>query len=539
MNNVVSRRSFVAGGASAMAFGALALAGCSSGNGGSDVGSMMWDDEADVVVVGFGGAGAAAAINASEAGASVIVLEKAPEKDCGGNTSVSGGTMCLADPDNLATAREFIRYQMPDTTADEEIDGYLKESSTLQKWLEDHGANVETSETKGSMYGALESSVAFPVAAKVGGNGYSLFTFLKGVVATSAGVAVHYETPASKLVFDPDTKEVRGVIATGSDGKDIAVKAKRGVVLCCGGFENDHQMKTAFYPPEVPIYPCGTPYNTGDGIRMVVEIGAQLRGFSSVEWGCHCCKPASEEVGVSCGFTWTDFECWNNSIMVNVRGARFVNESGRTVSDRKIMRPLHDKSQLPELAFSMDTLGYENLPMFFICDSAKVAAGPVFNNCSSVAGNHWANLHEWYTWSDDNRAEIEKGWLVEADTIEELAKKLGVDAEGLATTVQAYNDACAAGADEAFGRVDALTPVSTPPYYGCELGLGIINTQGGPVRDAAHHVLDYEGNPIPRLYAGGEFGSLYCWLYQGAGNVPEALGTRTAGTNAAAEEPWK
>ena len=298
-------------------------------------------------------------------------------------------------------------------------------------------------------------------------------------------------------------------------------------------------MLNAFYPPNVPIYPCGTPYNTGDGVRMVTEIGAQLRGFGSVEWGCHCCKPAADEVGVSCGFTWTDMECWSNAIMVNRQGRRFVNESAGTVANRSILRPLHDKSQLPELAFSMDTIGYVNLPMFLVCDDTKVQAGPVFNNCTRTAGNHWANIHEWYTWSDDNQAEIEKGWLVKADTLEELAEKLGIDPAGLVETVETYNGDCAAGVDSAYGRVNGFTPVSTPPFYGCELGLGLINTQGGPVRDAAHRVLDNDNNPIPRLYAGGEFGSIYSWLYQGAGNVPEALGARVAGANAAREDPWE
>ncbi len=523
-----------------MALGAFTLAGCSGGAGTGAVQSsdIDWAEETDVIVVGFGGAGAAAAINASEAGANVIVLEKAPEQDCGGNTSVSGGTMCVVDPSKLDMAHEFIRYQMPDTTADEEIDGYLEESATLEQWLIDHGADVKVGETRGSMYGALDTAEAFPKTLKVGGNGYGLFTFLKGAVESSAGVSVRYETSARRLIFDPATKEVLGVAASDASGEELNIKAKRGVVLCLGGFENNHQMKTAYYPPNVPIFPCGTPYNTGDGVGMVAEVGAQLRGFSSVEWGCHCCKLASEEVGVSCGFTWTDFECWNNSIMVNARGERFVNESGRTVSDRAIMRPLHDKSQLPELAFSMDTLSYTNLPMFFVCDDAKVSAGPVFNNCSAAAGNHWAHIHEWYTWSDDNQAEIEKGWLVKADTVEELADKLGIDPAGLAAAVATYNESCAAGADGAFGRTDALTPLGTPPFYGCELGLGLINTQGGPTRDGAHHVLDPEGNPIPRLYAGGEFGSLYGWLYQGAGNLPEALGARVAGANAANEEPW-
>ena len=117
----------------------------------------------------------------------------------------------------------------------------------------------------------------------------------------------------------------------------LNIKAKRGVILTCGGFENNKAMLNAFYPPHVPIYPCGTPYNTGDGVRMVTEIGAQLRGFGSVEWGCHCCKPAADEVGVSCGFTWTDMECWSNAIMVNAQGERFVNESAGTVSNRKIL----------------------------------------------------------------------------------------------------------------------------------------------------------------------------------------------------------
>ena len=538
MNNELTRRTFIAGGASALALGTLALAGCSGESDASPSG-IAWTEETDVVVIGFGGAGAAAAISASEAGASVILLEKAPEQDTGGNTSASGGTMCVVDPSKLDMAHKFIRYQMPDTTTDDEIDGYLEESASLEQWLIDHGADVKVGETRGSMYGALETAKAFPTSLKVGGNGYSLFTFLKGAVESSAGVSVRYETPAHRLIFDPETKEVLGVAAAGADGEELAIKAKRGVVLCLGGFENNHQMKTAYYPPNVPIFACGTPYNTGDGVEMVAEIGAQLRGFSSVEWGCHCCKPASEEVGVSCGFTWTDFECWNNSIMVNARGKRFVNESGRTVSDRAIMRPLHDKSQLPELAFSMDTLSYTNLPMYFICDDEKVTAGPVFNNCSAASGNHWAHIHEWYTWSDDNQNEIEKGWLVKADTIEELAAALGIDPAGLSATVAAYNESCEAGADSAYGRTDALTPLATPPFYGCELGLGLINTQGGPARDGAHRVLDHQGAPIQRLYAGGEFGSLYGWLYQGAGNLPEALGARAAGTNAANEEPWE
>ncbi len=535
--NRISRRSFITGGI-ATAMGASCLAGATT----AAIASVPenWDLEADVVIVGYGGSGAAAIIDAARAGVQVVVLEKAPEQDAGGNFSAAGGTGILADPERLDDAFEFIKYQMPDTTSDDEIEAFVKETSELQSWLEELGIGTATwsEEGGGSMYGALETSSSFNGKMSLGGVGSGNYAALKEYIMTFDNVEIHYETPASRLIFDQDTKEVYGVAAIDPDGNPITVKAKRGVVLTCGGFENNHEMLTAYYPPMVPIFPCGTPYNTGDGIKMITEIGAKLRGFGSVEWGCHCCKPASEEIGVSCGLAWTYQGIWDNAIMVNDQGRRFVNESAPTVSSRTILRPLHDKSQLPELAFSMDTLRYTNLPMFLICDDVKVQTGAIFNNCDSKALDHWAHTHDWYTWSDDNQAEIEKDWITKADTLEELAEALGIDPQGLVDTVAAYNAACEAQNDEEFGRSVALTPVSTPPYYGCELGLGLINTQGGPVRNAQHQVIGNDGNPIPRLYAGGEFGSIYCWLYQGAGNVTECMVSHVAGANAAAEEPW-
>ena len=95
-----------------------------------------------------------------------------------------------------------------------------------------------------------------------------------------------------------------------------------------------------------------------------------------------------------------------------------------------------------------------------------------------------------------------------------------------------------AGVDSEFGREVAFTPVNEGPYYGCELGLGLIATLGGPVRDEYHRVIDSDGKPVPRLYAGGAFGSMWGFLYPGAQNVPEGYATRMAGTYAAQLEPW-
>lgn len=533
----LSRRTFIAGGVGAMAMGALAMAGCSSdGNGGAGVASVEWTEETDVVVVGFGGAGASAAIAASDGGANVIVLEKAPEGQEGGNTSVSGGGSNVG----LAESPEFLHAQFPDTIPAEEADGIINEMKTLKEWMVDHDAKLADTE-----YG---DAILF-----VGGNGYSLFTWLKDVTINSPGVTVKYGTPAKKLIFDPATKEVFGVVAE-QDGQEINIKAKRGVVMACGGFEADHFKMTSYYPPSVPIYPCGTPYNTGDGIDMVQEVGAKLRGFGSIEWGCHCCKAGSEEIGVALALSFQNPESWKNAIMVNQKGRRFVNETyGGRYAEGSIQRPLHAKEQLPELAlefvpFEQEGLGeaaggmglyaYANLPMYLICGQTRIGSGEaLFRAAGEGSGNHWASLRGLYTWSADNQAEIDKGWIVKADTLEELAEKTGIDV-ALADTVKKYDEDVAAGVDSEFGRTYDLSAVGDGPYYACELGMSIINTQGGPERDADHHVIGNNGEIIPRLYAGGEFGSIYVFNYPGALNLPESMGNRVAGANAAAEEPW-
>ena len=408
-----------------------------------------WDLEADVVVVGFGGAGASAAVAASDAGASVILLEKAPEADAGGNFSVSGGGGILANPDDTQMAFDFIRMQLPSNADDDEVWGFIEESLSTPQWFEDHGYDgiVSLHETGGgSMYAASPYAHGWNGTFSGVGGGAGNFAWLKSIIDADENIDVLYETPACKLVFDPETKEVFGVVALDPEGNKLNVLARRGVVMACGGFENNKDMLTAYYPPEVPIFPCGTPYNTGDGVDMVNELGVKLRGFSSAEWGCHCCKAASEEIGVQLGFDFLGTQVWANSIMVNDQGKRFVNETLPVVSAMPVVvRPLHDKRQLPELAFDMDLLRYTNLPMFLVCDDTRVKAGALFNGAGADSVHMWSHVKDWYTWTEDNEAEVERGWIKKADTLEELAETLGIDATGLVATVEAYNAACEAG----------------------------------------------------------------------------------------------
>jgi succinate dehydrogenase/fumarate reductase flavoprotein subunit len=142
-----------------------------------------------------------------------------------------------------------------------------------------------------------------------------------------------------------------------------------------------------------------------------------------------------------------------------------------------------------------------------------------------------------YSWSADNGEEVARGWIKSASSLAELAGLMSVDAPSLGTTVAAYNDSCAAGADPGFRRDPAtLEPIVGPPFYAIEIWPCLFNTQGGPRRDASGRVLDPFGRPIPRLYSAGELGSLWHRFYPGAGNLSEALASgRIAARNAVAE----
>jgi succinate dehydrogenase/fumarate reductase flavoprotein subunit len=152
----------------------------------------------------------------------------------------------------------------------------------------------------------------------------------------------------------------------------------------------------------------------------------------------------------------------------------------------------------------------------------------------------WWSQIEKYRWSPDSSSEIEKGWIVKADSLKELAGKIGKNPDTLEKTVAAWNKSCAAGNDSEFGRdPKRMAPIQTPPFYAAEFVPAFTNTQGGPRRNSNAQVLDTNRKPIPRLYSAGELGALYSWHYQGGGNILECIVFgRIAGEHAAAEKPW-
>jgi predicted oxidoreductase len=142
-----------------------------------------------------------------------------------------------------------------------------------------------------------------------------------------------------------------------------------------------------------------------------------------------------------------------------------------------------------------------------------------------------------FSWSADNLAEVDLGIIQRADDIESLSRIVGVPAELLADTIARWNDSCAASTDKDFARpAQSMMPISEPPYYAGQVWPLVNNTQGGPVHDARQRVLNPYGEPVSGLYAAGELGSAFGYLYISGGNIAECfIGGRIAGKEAAAQ----
>lgn len=511
--------------------GAVAAAGLAAGMAPQEAGAAnvpkKWDKEADVVIVGFGGAGAAAAIQVTEAGGKALVLEKMPHG--GGNSAVCSGAMAI--PNDLAKGIAYMKAQTFGTVDDDElIKTFVESLMALPDWFRSLGADIKLNpplpHLPSSYFPNLPGSDCIQGRWMInpGGNGHALFKFMLEQV-NKRKIEILYETPATKLVQDPATGEIRGVLAKTAQGQ-LAIKARKGVVLSCGGYENNPEMKACFNLPGTTMFPAGNPGNTGDGIKMISEVGAQLWHQQPFEWRSPGVMAASKKLGVA---VMASLSARTPFILVNKAGKRFQNE---------LKEMTHTKDTLPITRFSHDMPGYPNLPFYMIFDETKRKAAPV---ARLGTGTSYADVYKLLEWSKDNQAEIEKGWIVKADTPRELAEKLGINAAGLEETLGNYAKYCADGADPEFGKEKrGLLPLNNPPYYATELCLVMLNTMGGPKHNARAQVLDYDNKPVPRLYAAGEFGSIFGIIYQGGQNMPEAYAFgKIAGNHAVSLKSWE
>ena len=488
----------------------------------------------DVVVVGRGNAVLCAALSAREKGASVLVLERAPEDKRGGNSAYTGGGFRM-----VHHGADDIKAIVPDLTEDEigrtDFGQYTREDylddlgRITQYYIDPDLAEVIVDSSTDTVHWMRGRGVKFvPNYGRQAYNVNGRFKFFGGVViyangggrglvdqlykaAEAQGIDVRYGVQAKGLVVDE-----RGVcgVRVVANGRESVIDAK-AVVLACGGFEANREMRTRYLGPGWDMAKVrGTRYNTGDGIQMALDIGAQSYG----QWsGCH--SVAWERYATDFGDVDHPHAGYRHSypmgIMVNADGKRFVDEGAdfRNYTYAKYGRVVLQQ------------------PGSFAWQIFDQKVKPLLRDEYKLRG----------------------ATKVLANTLEELADRLqDVNGRQLLETIQQYNASirkdvpfdpnvrdgrCTEGLD--VNKTNWANTIEDGPFEAYSVGCGITFTFGGLKIDTSANVQDIEDQPIAGLYAAGELvGGLYYFNYPGstglmAGSVFGRIAGREAATHAA------
>ena len=511
MSSKLSRRNFLKSAAigTVAAASAGALAGCST-EASSEL-PEKWDKEADVVVVGYGGAGAAATLEATKAGSSVVLLERMATGGgstaiCGGLIYMGGGTplqKALGIEDTRDDMYNYIFNASGNGVDPEFVSILCDQSLELYAWLTEMGLEFQQSFFdgegpppnedglcwSGSEKNAKYAAVATPAprahhAPAPGLSGPALFAPIKTAVEAS-GAEILFESPAKKLVTNSDGRVV-GVIAE-VEGKETYIKANKAVVLSAGGYGANKDMVAQHCPQYMDCaWLIGTQGDDGRGIKMAQAVGADTR----------CLGEAFSYVAA-----YAPVDCLQKGIIVNAKGQRFVAENnyGEFVGD-----PIASRNPVAFQIF--DSTVWEEIP-----------------------------------------AEEQEGITLaaQADDIPSLAAALGIPPALLENTMALYNEYAVNGEDPMFEKIsEFVTPLQTPPFYALNKSVegSAFFTTGGLRINPSARVLDTEGEPVPGLYsAGRNAAAVSAHYYVASGvSVAEVLTFgRIAGQNAAAEQPWE
>jgi 3-oxosteroid 1-dehydrogenase len=501
--------------------------------------AIDWDEETDVVVLGTGGAGLTAALSAAAAGAQVRVYEKAPT--VGGTTAVSGGIAWIPahhrSPGQDLTVEDamaYLRAQSFGAMDEALVETFVRTGPAMIDFVESHSElrlEIATGfpdykpELPGGRPGGgrslgpvpydlsrigdwqdritsfpadfsnvgLDAETRARLHADIGGPGDAgentvvagaalIAGLLKGLL--DIGVVPRTEIRAVELIAADGI--ITGVRLE-SDGMTTTVRARRGVVLANGGFEWDPALVDTFLrgPMHGPVSP---PYNTGDALRMAMAHGADLGNMGEAWWVPVVSLPGDTIEGKQRSRSVRLERTRPRSIIVNRAGKRFVNEA---------------------------------------CDYNSMAGA--FHYLDPRGG--YVNDQGWIVFDDQHLKRygflgVEPGdevpdWFCKSADLTELGEKTGIDPDGLAATVAAWNHNVAGGSDPDFGRGASaydgywgddqatttagktLGPLDTAPYYAVPVTVGAMGTKGGPRTDRDGRVLHVSGAPIPGLYAAG------------------------------------
>ena len=483
----------------------------------------------DVIVVGGGNAALCAALAAREADARVLVLEKAPEAWRGGNTFFTAGgfrfafksfeELCelvgdLSDEEKAAmdvspyTEDEYYDdlMRVTEDLADPDLAMTLvRESQPTVRWMRDRG--VRWIPMFGRQAYKVDGRFRFwgGLVLEAVGGGAGLVE-MEYAAAAKTGIDVRFEAKVTRLTVD-DRGAVTGVVVRTPGG--VEELAAGAIVLAAGGFEANPEMRTRYLGRNWDLARVrGTPYNTGEAIRMALDIGALPWGHWS---GCHAVAwdynaPWHGDRKVGDGFQKHSYPL---GLIVNLRGERFVDEGA-------------DFRNYTYVKYGRAIIEQPRRAAFQIFDQQVLHL-----------------LREEYRIREVTRAEDA--------TLEGLARKLEIDVEGFVRTVREYNAAVQPGAYNPAVKdgkgTRGLTPpksnwalpLDAPPFVGFAVTTGITFTFGGLRITGDAQVVDAEQRPIPGLYAAGELmGGLFYQNYPGgAGLMAGSVFGRIAGRAAA------
>ena len=457
--------------------------------------------DADVVVVGAGGAGMTAAITAAGEGKSVVILES--QSMVGGNSvratgGMNAGKTVYQDENEfgesagvektLKTAAEkyadnetitalaktvseqWAAYQANPTgyfdsvelmeldtmiggkgiNDPELVETLCANSADAIDWLDEHGITLHNVSSFG---GASVKRIHRPVNAE--GKTVSVGSYMIPLLQENcekAGVKMMLDTTATEILTDANGAAV-GVKATGASGETVTVNAK-AVVLATGGFGANLDMVVKYKPELKGFMTTNAPGIQGQGIEMAQAIGAATVDMDQIQ--IHPTVEANTAALITEGLRG------DGAILINEEGKRFIDEVGT-----------RDVVSAAEIA---QTGSYS----WLVVDQAMVDA-------SSVIQGY-----------------IKKGYTVTGETYEELGKAMGVDAAAFAETMDKWNGYVEAKNDPDFGRTSFANPLNTAPYYAVKVTAGVHHTMGGLKINANTEVLNEKGEVIPGLFAAGE-----------------------------------
>lgn len=479
--------------------------------------SIAWSgaaarQEADLIVVGAGLAGLAAAITAADAGASVLIVDK--HYRIGGSAMGAGGSFSAAGTrlqrekriDDSPARHAEDANRIGKGRADQDLLRlYCEQAAPVQEWLESLG-------------------VVFDPAGPRIAHEHEPYTIARTYDATGAGpgiiaalgaqldrrieagrVTLRGETTARRLVLQG--RRVVGVEVVDDDGRARTQRA-RHVLLACGGYGSNRAMLRRYNPEFARTLTVASKRATGDGIRMAREAGAALVNMDlTVPYFAGVENPPGSGRTLMVSLISGIVPGLKGDIWVSRRGKRFMNEDSPSPDERE--RALR---------------GVPDAAIFALFDAGMLRAAarpPLFNFDAHLAAGHTVKS---------------------ARSIGSLALQIGVSPHALVDTVDAYNRSVAAGRDADFGRKD-LVPFVHPPFYAIVASGVIFMTMGGVKTDARLQVIATDGRPIPGLYAAGEVQGAAQWmgdgLMSGAGNGAALVFGRLAALAALAEPAAK